>query len=157
MAVTLPKLYRISVSKMHSATPTNLKHSYYSWQSYHISLVHLLSILTDDFSYFTSFKTSPTPSFLSILMTLLKLEATSRQPLWILPLHLPTYQLPHSYSVVFHLWTHSPCTCIKLTPLSELSVFCLLEDMKPAIHSPFFCIIKLCSLLGFSLFVQRWS
>lgn len=49
----------------------NFKCTLYFWQSHYISLVHLPSIVTDDFLYLTSFKTSPAPPFLSILMTLL--------------------------------------------------------------------------------------
>lgn len=49
----------------------NLKHTLCFWQSYYISLAHLPSIVTDDFLYLTSSKTSPAPPFLFILMTLL--------------------------------------------------------------------------------------
>ena len=49
----------------------NLKRTLCFWQPYYTSLAHLPSIVTDDFLYLTSSKTSPAPPFLFILMTLL--------------------------------------------------------------------------------------
>lgn len=68
---------------------TNLKYTLtIPWQSYRISLVHVLSILIDDFHTFPLLKPLPTPSFPSLLMTFLlhvkeKLEQPERQPLWV--------------------------------------------------------------------------